>query len=109
MGAGIGAVLGVVAIVFLMRRRSERITAEPQRALSSQAAAASAKIAEQPSLPVQEVATVLASHQLPPVERKAEVVRDRLKETVANDPSFVVNVLRSWLDEDPARMRERST
>jgi flagellar biosynthesis/type III secretory pathway M-ring protein FliF/YscJ len=108
-GAGLAVVLGVIATLFLTRRRSERVNAEPQRALSSGAPAASATVAEQPSLPVQEVAAVLASHQLPPVEKKAEVVRDRLRETVANDPTFVVNVLRSWLDEDPARMRERST
>ena len=106
-GVGVVIVLGLAVGMFFMRRRSPAIVAEAQKALSASIPASSATMAE-PGLSAPESSTVLASHQLPPVEKKAEVVRQRIRESVANDPSFMVNVLRSWLDDAAPRSRERN-
>lgn len=104
IGAGIAVVLGAVVLIFITRRRKDAIKVEAPRSLSSPSAMTDTALgSEQQKLTIQEAVPLVASHQLPPVAKKVEVVRDRLRESVSKDPEFMANVLRGWLDEDGPR------
>jgi flagellar M-ring protein FliF len=108
IGGVSGAVILASAVFFALRRRKGIASAEVRHALSAPAAE-TALAGEVQKLPAQEPIPAIAAFQLPPVEKKVEVVRDRLRESVTNDPQFMVNVLRGWLDEEAPRLRERNS
>jgi flagellar M-ring protein FliF len=104
-GAGIALLIGAVAVLLLKRRGKKAELTDGPGALSP-AAVEMAGHANQPALHSQEQ-PVAINHQLPPVAKKVEVVRDHLRDSVKRDPVFAANVLRGWLEEDVAKTRER--
>jgi flagellar biosynthesis/type III secretory pathway M-ring protein FliF/YscJ len=105
-GAGLAVVLGIVAVLLLNQRRTRAVVEGSTRALESPAVPATMNTPQPPQLPAQEQ-IVAANHQLPPVAKKAELVRDRLRESVTSDPALAAGILRSWLEDDSARLREK--
>lgn len=106
-GAAIAILLGLTAVLLLKRRRNQIAFEPAPRALASAAAVETVPAVDQ--APPQVLQQPLAiNHQLPPVAKKVEVVRDHLRESVKSDPAFAANVLRGWLEDDAMKLRERS-
>jgi flagellar M-ring protein FliF len=104
-GAGIAVLLGIVAVLVLKGRR-KNVTAEITPQVLSAATDDPRAESEQITLPPHEQPLAM-NHQLPPVAKKVEVVRDHLRESVKGDPVFAASVLRGWLEEDAGKLRER--
>ncbi|HZS53115.1 MAG TPA: flagellar M-ring protein FliF C-terminal domain-containing protein, partial [Bryobacteraceae bacterium] len=107
-GAGLALLLGTVAIMLLKRRGKKAELTQAPRALTPVAANVQpvTDVANQALQPQEQ--PVAINHQLPPVAKKVEAVRDHLRDSVKRDPVFAANVLRGWLEEDAAKVRERS-
>ena len=102
-GVGLAILLGIAAILLLKRRRTQLEISESTRALAP--SRQTAGIAEK-TFPQTQDQPLAVDHQLPPVTKKVEIVRDRLKENVKGDPMFAANILRGWLEEDTVKVRQ---
>ncbi len=107
-GIGIALLLGLGAMLLLKQRHKQADLEATPHALHSPTTGETFTAADQPKLQVQEQ-PLAPNHQLPPVAKKVEVVRDHLREGVKSDPAFAANVLRGWLKDEPAKLREQST
>lgn len=107
IGGGAALVIGLGAIFFLLRRRTNsvefeqepRAIAAPEDALDpeSKKAVREAAAAALASKAEEEQRNAL---QLPAPTKKVELLREHLKERVKKDPVFAASVLRGWLEED---------
>lgn len=108
IGAGAALVIGLGAVLFLLRRRGKSVELEEQpRALG--AASANATDREGKRAVQETAAAALAAKveeeriqalQLPPPAKKVEVLREHLKTSVKKDPAFAASILRGWIEED---------
>ncbi len=99
-GCGVAVLIGIAAVFFILRRRKRISVGDVSRALPAAVSVEAAVPETSPAkLPVQEEPVAL-NHQLPPVAKKVEVIRDHLRENVKADAVFAANVLRGWLEED---------
>src|SRR5579884_477044 len=106
-GIGIAVLLGIAAVLLLKRRRTRVEIDQSVRALASSEQPVAAVAPAAPAAPqAQEQPPLALDRQLPPVNQKVELVRDRLKESVKSDPVFAANILRGWLEEDAAKARQ---
>jgi flagellar biosynthesis/type III secretory pathway M-ring protein FliF/YscJ len=106
-GAGLALFFGALAVLLLKRRGKKAEFTEGPRTLTPVAAAEMVPDSAKKALDPHEQ-PVAVNHQLPPVAKKVEVVRDHLRDSVKRDPVFAANVLRGWLEEDVTKGRERS-
>ncbi len=107
IGGGAALVLGLAAIFFLLRRRTNSVEVEqgpralaaPEDALDpeSKKAVREAAAAALAGKAEEEQRNAL---QLAAPAKKVELLREHLKERVKKDPAFAASVLRGWLEED---------
>ncbi len=105
-GAASAVVVSLLALFLLKRRSSKTRIEQTPAAIASATSAGTAAVTEQPKLQVQEKPLEI-NFQLPPVAKKVEVIRERLQESVKNDPVSAANVLRTWIEEEGTNRRGR--
>jgi flagellar M-ring protein FliF len=107
IGAGVGAFLLVGAVVFLLfrgkKKKSVTVEATTAGALEAghpSASALSSAVASNALPGSASRSDESLSPELPPLNKKVEVLREHIKDQVRKDPIMLANVLRNWLEEE---------